>query len=367
MDATTTKAKNHTPPSAAQRPQTEIRHGLERVDEYGWLRADNWQEVMRSPETLDPDIRAYLEAENAYCAAEMTDTEALQETLFAEMKGRIKEDDTSVPAADGPFDYYSSYVTGGQHPLYCRRPRGGGAEQVLIDGNALAEPHDYFRIGGVAHSRDHALIAYGADTNGSEYYAIRILDAVTLEQHGELIPDTAGGFVWAGDGKTLFYVKLDENHRPREVYRHVIGTSPGDDTLVYEEPDAGFYVGVSVTQDHRFVLIATHDHQTAEVRLIDADKPDQPPVLVAPRKAEQEYSIEHHDGRLIILTNADEAEDFKIVETAADAPGRENWSDIEPHRPGRLILDIVVYADHLVRLEREDGLPRIVIHRLSDG
>src|SRR5690606_24373633 len=156
-------------PLADRRPSVSTHHGIAREDDYAWLRADNWQAVMRDPHQLPADIRAHLEAENAYTKAVMADTEALQKTLFEEMKGRIKEDDSSVPAPDGAFDYYTRYVTGGQHPLFCRRPRGGGEEQVLVDGNKLAEGHAYFRIANVAHSPDHALIAYAVDTKGSEF------------------------------------------------------------------------------------------------------------------------------------------------------------------------------------------------------
>ncbi len=355
------------PPLARRKPVATLHHGIERVDDYAWLRADNWQEVMRDPAKLDADIRAYLEAENAYTGAVMADTEKLQAKLFAEMKGRIKEDDSTVPAPDGPFAYYISYITGGQHPLFCRRPRSGGEQVVLVDGNKLAEGHPYFRIGGVAHSHDHALIAYAADTNGAEYYTVRVFDIASGEERSAPIPDTAGGVVWAADGGSFFYVRLDENHRPRKVFRHVLGTAPDADTLIYEEQDPGFYLGISETQSRRYILIATHDHQTSEVRLIDARAPERPPVVVAPRMAGQEYSVDHYGDELIILTNGVDAEDFKIVAAPVESPGRETWHDIEPHRPGRLILDIVAFKDYLVRLEREDGLPRIVVRRWADG
>ncbi len=365
MDA---KTPSGAPPHADKRPVEDTRHGITRVDDYAWLRADNWQEVMRAPDALAADIRAYLEAENAYCADALAGTVALQDALFAEMKGRIKEDDSSVPAPDGPYAYYSSYVTGGQQPLFCRRARDADdGEQVLIDGNRLAEPHAYFRIGGVAHSPDHRLVAYAADTTGSEYYAVRVLDTADGSDRGDIIPDTTGGCVWAADSACVFYVRLDENHRPRDVYRHRLGTPADQDELVYSEPDPGFYVGVGSTQDRRFIVITAQDHQTSEVRLIDAQNPEQEPVLVAAREPEHEYAVDHRDGRLVILTNADGAEDFKIVEAPVGAPGRETWTDIEAHRPGRLILDLIAYADHLVRLEREDGLPRIVIRQWSDG
>ena len=353
-------------PLADRRPSVSTHHGIAREDDYAWLRADNWQAVMRDPHQLPADIRAHLEAENAYTKAVMADTEALQKTLFEEMKGRIKEDDSSVPAPDGAFDYYTRYVTGGQHPLFCRRPRGGGEEQVLVDGNALAEGHAYFRIANVAHSPDHALIAYAVDTKGSEFYTVNVIEAATGKLIEARITDNNGGFQWAADSKTLLYVWLDEEHRPRKLLIHAVGAE-GTDRLVHEQSDPGYFLEIGSTQDEKYLLLGVHDHETSEVSLIDAANPAASPRLVAPREAEHEYSVEHHDGKLIILTNSGGAEDFRIVEAPADSPGPENWREIEPHRPGRLILDIIAYKDFLVRLEREDGLPRIVIRRFADG
>jgi oligopeptidase B len=354
------------PPVAARKPHKSTWHGSELVDDYAWLRADNWQEVMRNPAVLDPEIRAYLEAENAYTEAQLADTKALQERLFAEMKGRLKEDDSTVPAPDGPWDYSSTYVIGGQYPVMRRRPRGGGPDTTLLDGNKEAEGKAYWDIGGAQHSPDHKLLAYAVDDRGSELYTIRVRDLDTGEDLADTIADTRGGMVWANDGKTLFYVRLDDNHRPRFVYRHIIGTPTADDVLIYEEKDIGFYVALAETQSGKYVLIDAHDHQSSEVYLIDSDAPLEPMRMIAPRKHGHEYSVEHHGDDLIITTNAD-AEDFRICTAPAAAPQQENWREVVPHRPGCLILDTVAYRDHLVRLERENGLPRIVIRRFSDG
>jgi oligopeptidase B len=345
---------------------TSLYHGIERVDDYAWLRAGNWQAVMRDPALLDPEIRAYLEAENAYTKAAMADTEALQARLFGEMKGRIKEDDASVPAPDGAFAYYSRFVIGGQHPLFCRTPNGGGQEQVLLDGNALAKPHAYFRIASVTHSPDHSLVAYAVDTKGSEFYTVNIIDALTGALLESRIADSNGSLEWAADSRNLLYVWLDDEHRPRRVLLHKIGAETAD-ALIHEQADAGYFLGLGATQDRRFLLLSVHDHETSEISLIDAADPAAAPRLVAPREPEHDYSVDHHDGRLIILTNSGGAEDYRIVEAPAGSPGREYWREIEPHKPGRLILDVVAYKDFLVRLEREDGLPRIVVRRFADG
>ena len=353
-------------PRARKHPFASSHHGIERVDDYAWLRADNWQAVMRDPTVLASDIRAHLEAENAYSAEAMADTDALQETLFAEMKGRIKEDDSSVPTPDGGFAYYTRFVTGGQHPLFCRKPRGGGEEQILVDGNALAAPHAYFRIANVAHSPDHKLVAYAVDTKGSEFYTVNIIEADTGKLVDSQIADNNGALQWAADSRTLLYIWLDEEHRPRRLLNHGIGAGTAD-SLIHEQTDPGFFLEIGATQDERYLLLGVHDHESAEVSLIDANDPTAPPLLVAPREPEHDYSVDHHDGRLVILTNSGGAEDYRIVEAPADNPARENWREIEPHRPGRLILDVVAYKDFLVRLEREDGLPRIVIRRFADG
>jgi oligopeptidase B len=359
------------PPAAERHPTFRVCHGAELVDEYAWLRAGNWQEVMRDPGALDPKIRAHLEAENAFADAAMADTRLLQDELFAEMKGRIKEDDASVPSPDGGFEYFTSYVTGGQYVRLCRRPRGGGpasqSEEILLDGNGEAEGKAYWQLGAAAHSPDHRLLAYAVDDKGSELYSVRIRDLATGRDLPEIIHDTRGSLVWARDSATLFYVRLDEHQRPLTVYRHRVGTSAADDVLVYEEADSGFYVSVDETQSGRFILVDAHDHQTSEIYLIDSDRPDSAPRVVAPREHGHEYAVDHHGDRLIVLTNSEGAEDFRVCEAPLADPGRASWRELVSHQSGRLILDIVAYAGHLVRLEREDGLPRIVIRELESG
>jgi oligopeptidase B len=359
-------------PRAPKKPATATYHGVTLTDDYAWLRDANWQDVMRDPQLLAPDIRAYLEAENAYMQEAMADTNALQETLFKEMKARIKEDDSSVPSPDGPWDYYSTTVTGGQYARICRRPRGGGTETILIDGNAEAAGKSYWSLGSISHSPDHKLLAYGVDDKGSELYTIRIRDMAAGRDLADEIQDTRGAVVWARDSATMFYVRLDENHRPMSVYRHRVGTPAADDVCVFEELDTGFYVGVGLTQSARFIVIDVHDHQTNEAWLIDAHDPTQAPRLVEARVHGHEYSIEHAvlpglGERLIITTNSGGAEDFRICSAPANAPAQANWTELVAHKPGRLILDTTALKDHMIRLEREESLPRIIIHRFADG
>lgn len=355
------------PPRAERRPVVTRWHGIELTDDYAWLRADNWQDVMRDPSQLAADIRRHLEAENVYTDAQLADTNELQATLFAEMKGRIKEDDSSVPSPDGPYEYFSRFIPGGQYPQLCRQPRGGGEIAVLLDGNVSAQGKSYWDLGATSHSPDHRFLAYAIDDKGSELYTIRFRDLATGEDLPDTIPDTRGSIVWAEDSRTIFYIRIDDNHRPLFVYTHVLGDTLDNDRLVFEEKDHGYYVDVSKTQSGKFILVDAHDHQTNEIYLIDADRPTSEMRLVAPRHHGHEYDVEHQGDRLIITTNSGGAVDFRICDAPVSDPRMENWREIVPHKPGRLIIDTSVYADYMARLEREDSLPRIVITRRADG
>ncbi len=354
-----------TPPIAAKHPVTDTRHGVTRTDDYAWLRDADWQRVMQDPTALDAEIRAYLEAENEYTAAMMAPLAGGIETLFQEMKGRIKADDSSVPLPDGAFAYFRRYREGGEHPLICRQPRDGGAETLMLDGDAEAEGRAYFKLSGCEHSPDHKLLAYAADFNGSEIFAIKFRDLATGGDLADVIEGTHGNFAWAPDGSALYYTILDENHRPCAVRRHVVGTDAGDDQEVYREHDAGFFVGVSVTESRRFLVIDAHDNQTSEVRLLDTNDAGADWRVVAPRQAGHEYDVTHWNGELLIRTNLGGAEDFKIVAAPIDAPGPENWRDVVAHEPGQLILGVQAFVGHWVRLERVAALPRLVVTDLA--
>jgi oligopeptidase B len=354
-------------PVAIRRPTTRTVHGVELVDDYGWLRDENWREVMRDPSRLAADIRIQLEAENAYSTAMTAAEEDLRRRLYDEMRGRIKPDDSSVPAPDGPFAYGVRYAPGGQHPIHFRIPRDGGPEEILLDGDQRAVGTTYFRLSDVVHSPDHRRIVWGADENGSEFFTLRLRDLVEGRDLDDRIEETGGEAVWDADGSSLFYVRLDAEHRPSRVYRHVVGRPVSEDALVYEEADPGFFVGLGRTGSGRFVVIGIHDHQTAEARVIPTDAPETPPRLIAARVTAEEYEIEDVGEEFLILTNNGGAEDFRIVAAPIAAPDRSNWRELVAHLPGRLILSMIAFRRHLVRLERVDGLPRLVIRRLADG
>ncbi len=355
-------------PKAQKRPKETLVHGVTLRDDYDWLRAENWKDVLRDPDVLPADIRKHLKAENAYCKTLMAPTRELQRDIVKEMRGRIKEDDSSVPQPDGPFLYYSRYRKGGEHPLICRRPRGEKShEQVMLNADALAKGKDFFDLGDTAHSPDHKLLAWSADEAGSELHAIRVRDLATGEDLPDLVTDTTGDIVWANDSRSFFYVALDADHRPSRVLRHRLGTSAQQDELLHDEADAGMFVDIDETQSSRFLLITISDHETSETRILDLDAADAVPILVAPRQVGRQYGLEHHGEDFLILTNADGAEDFKIVTAPIATPGTEHWHDLVQHRSGRLIISHVCLKGRLIRLEREDGLPRIVVRDLASG
>ena len=361
-----------TPPRAQKRPLATTLHGVTLTDDYAWLKAPNWQTVMRDPSVLDPDIRAYLEAENAYAAAALAPTEALQAVLFSEMKGRIKQDDASVPSPDGAFAYFSRYREGGQHPLICREPRAGGEAAILLDGDLLASGKPFFQLGGAAHSPDHRRLAWSSDDSGSESFTMRVRDLSTGSDHDDTVPETTGAAVWSADASAFYYVRIDASHRPTWVMRHRLGTPVSDDVLVFESKNPAFFLSIDDLQSRRFAGITLHDHETSEVWLIDLAAADAAPVATAGLETAVRYDVEHHpafegEDVLFFRTNADGAEDFKIAVAPRATPGRAHWRDLVPHRSGIYVLSFAVFADWLIRLEREDGLPRIVARHLVTG
>ena len=357
-------------PASGTPAVTTSRHGITLTDEFAWLRDQNWQQVMRDPHLLDPAIRKHLENENAYADAVLASTVPLQETLIAEMRGRIKEDDTTVPTPDGAFTYFRRYREGGQHPCICREPRGGGSRELLLDGDELGAGKAFFRLGQTAHSPDHKLLAWSADENGSELFALRVRDLARIAELPDIVPQTTSEVVWARDCAAFYYVRVDAQHRPSSIHRHRLGTEVSEDADIYAVPDGSRFVSLSRLQSGLFAAISVFDHDTSEIWLIDLSDLHAKAVPVAPRELGLLYDVAHHPDfgggpALVIRTNAGGAEDFKIVWTPVATPAREYWRDIVPHRPGVLILSIAMLRGWLIRLEREDGLPRIVFRRIG--
>jgi oligopeptidase B len=355
------------PPLAPRHQSRRTLHGVTITDDYAWLKDANWQEVLRDPSRLDPEIRAYLDAENAYAEERLAPTRALQKTLVAEMRGRIREDDSGVPTPDGPFAYLWKFREGGQHQQIGRTLRDGGEMQTILDGDALARQSTYFKFGSTRHSPDHRLEAWSADLLGSEFYTLRIRRWDTGADLPDILTETSGSVVWGRDGSFFFYVRVDGNHRPLQVYRHALGTAQADDVLVYEEKDVGWFTRIAESASGRFCIVSGGDHDTTEERLIDLSSPDAEPRLIARREKGVRYSVADRDDELFILTNEGGAIDFKIVTAPLAAPERANWRELVPHRPGTYIIEIELFAGHLARLQRANALPSIVVRDLRSG
>lgn len=355
------------PPVARKIPKTIEQLGRVRVDEYQWLKDVRWQEVLKDPSVLDADIRNYLTAENAYFNEMMGDTTLLREKLFAEMKSRIKADDSSVLSPDGPYAYFRRFAAGQSYPIFARMPRDGGAEEILLDVNPLGEGRAFYRVGQARHSPDHRYFVYAVDDQGSEIWTIYVKDLAT----GQLLPgqvtDGHGGFAITPDSNWLFWVWRAPNGRPAKIFRRPLTGGPKDDVLVYEEKDIGMFLGVDITESGAFIVIGIGDQETSEVYTIPTSAPTSAPTLFAERIVGQLYTPTHFDGKWYILTNADGAVDFKIVTAPVGDTKRESWKDFSAHQPGRYVQGLWAFSSHLVRLERANALPRIVILDRASG
>jgi oligopeptidase B len=354
------------PPRAEQRPLPRSAHGANWSDEYAWIRADNWREVLQDPNTLPSDIRALLEAENAYAEAILRPSAELQKTLVAEMRARLQEDDSEPPQADGPFAYYSRFRPGGQHRIFCRRARAGGDETVLIDGDKRAEGKTFFKIAAAAHSPDHGKFAWADDDLGSEILTIRVRDVERGRDLPDCVVNATDHIVWIRNSSAFLYVEQDENHRPFRVLLHRLGSAQSDDVEIFAERDPAWFLGLSPTLPGRVGLIEVHGHDGSETHVVDLDAPAATPSLVAPRRSGLFYDVMDHGDRYVIRTNAG-ARDFRIVTAPHDAPGEENWRDLVPHRDGRFIAHATLLKDYLIVLAREESLPRLTIHDLATG
>ncbi|WP_332065922.1 S9 family peptidase [Bartonella sp. CB189] len=349
------------PPKACKIIHKEMYHGIYREDPYHWLRASNWQDVLKNPNFLDRDIRHHLEKENAYQASQMAGTETLQDCLVAEMKSRIQENDSSVPIKNGPFAYGFSYATGGQQPNYFRTPRNGGEKTFYLNGDELAEGKGYFNFGMVQESPDHTHIVWTYDDKGSEFYIAKVRNLETLSDCMDIITDTSGQIVWDAKSEGFFYIRMNKNHQPSELYYHRLGTDQLQDKLIFREDDPGFFLHVSGSKLNDFIYINIHDHETSEVWLIPSKSPLNPPQCVRKRQKGIEYSLTEGGDVFYILTNLGSAKDFKIMVTPCASPKSENWSDLVSHQLGRLIISHDAYQDFLVWFECFEGLPRIQI------
>ncbi len=349
------------PPIAPKHKKVLEIHGDRRIDPYYWLRdRDN------------PDVIEYLKAENAYTQAKMQHTEALQQRLYDEMLGRIQETDLSVPYRYGDYFYYSRTEAGKAYGIYCRKQESLEApEEVLLDSNQLAEGHEFFDLGDYEISPNHHILAYSTDTNGSEKYTLVLKDLATGNHFPEQIHDV-GGVAWANDNETLFYTRIDEANRPYQLWRHRLGTDPNQDTLIHEEPDDAYYLGISRSRSNAYLFLSAESKITSEVRFLDASDPNGAFQMVQPRQHGIEYSVVHHPGkpstpatnRFYIVTN-ENAINFKLMVAPVAMLDKDHWIEAIPHRDEVMLDGVSAFANHLVIFEREKGLPTIRVQHLA--
>ncbi len=344
---------NPLPPIAPRRARTLVNHGDVRVDDYFWLREQD-----------DPEVIAYLEAENAYTQAMMKPSEGFQRKLYQEMLARIKETDMGVPAREGDYWYYSRTQKGKQYGIYCRKQGSlDAAESVILDLNALAKGRKYLGLGALDVSPDARLLAFSTDYTGFREYTLRVKNL----QSGAMLPmavDKARSIAWCSDSATLFYVTEDDTKRASRVWRHRLGTS--EHALVFEEADTRFSVGVDLARSRGYVFITSHSATTSEVRYVAAARPLEAPVLMVPRRQNHEYYADHHGENFFIVTN-DRGRNFRLVRAPVADAREPSWEELIPHREDAMLEGIDLFAQHYVLHERRGGFPRLVVARFADG
>ncbi len=348
------------PPIARKAPFEITTHGDTRIDDYHW---------MRDMERKDPEILAHLEAENAYTQAVMAPTEALQEALFEELKGRIKQDDSSVPYFYDGYYYYSRYESGKEYPIHCRKQASlEAAEEVMLDVNVLAEGESYYQAVGNSISTNNQLLAFGEDTLSRRIYTLRFKDLSTGEYLADRIEGTTGGCTWANDNQTVFYTKKDPvTLRSFKVFKHVMGTPSEEDEEVYHETDETFNVGVGKFKSKRYIYIHSGATVSDEYRFLDANDPNGTWQLVQERERDLEYAISHFDGHFYILTNKDGATNFKLMKAPSSSPGKANWEEVIPHREDVLLDDFDIFMDYLVLTEKTNAQSAIRVIAWDQG
>ncbi len=350
------------PPVAATRPHSFERHGVTIEDPWNWLRDPGY------PNVTSEEVLTYLKDENAYFETVMKPLKPLADTLFAEMRGRIKEDDATVPQKDGDWLYWADFEQGGEYRRWWRKPAGasenGGEDSLILDEPALAKGKEYFRLGGFSVSNNGRWLAYAYDDNGSERFLLKVKDLETGEHLPDEIPGMLSDIVWTADDAGFLYGLANDQWRTDNARYHRLGSDPAEDVELYHEDDEGYRVGVGETQSRQWIVISTGDHVTSEVRLLPANDPFAEPILVAPRKEGREYDVEEHDGTLFIHTN-DTHTNFRLCTASIDAPGE--WVERIAPSPHFYMTGVTTFADFFIVEGREDGLDQIELHQYSGG
>jgi len=354
--------KVKTPKAEIQAKSLTI-HNSTRIDNYFWMRLTDEQKIAKNKDVQTQKVEAYLNSENEYFNQVTASTNNFQKELFEEMKGRIKEDDTSVPYFRNQYFYITRFEKGSQYPIYSRKKENLEAnEEILFNVNEEAKGHEYFQLGGLNVSSDNNLVAFATDTVSRRQYTIQIKNLETGKILSDKIENTTGGSVWSNDNKTLFYTKKDPlTLRSSSIYRHILGTDASEDVVVFEEKDETYNTYVYKTKSHKFIVIGSSSTLSSEFRIISADNPYGDWKVIQPREDNLEYSLAHYGDYFYIQTNKDNATNFKLMKTPVNKTTKENWVDVIPHREETLLEDVSIFKNYLVIEERTEGLGKIRI------
>ena len=356
-----TSMNNHKPPRAKKEPKELIVHDDKRIDNYFWMRLSDKQKESKEPDQQTQNVIDYLNAENKYLKEKMSHTEELQDTLFNEIKNRIKKDDSSVPVKVQNYSYYSRYEKDKEYPFYCRKQNNHTQEEIILDVPNMAKGHAYYALGGRSISPNENLLVFGVDTVSRREYTLYIKDLTTGKLLSDKISNTTGSAVWANDNKTLFYTKQDPiTLRSYQIYKHIVGTDQEEDILVYEETDDTFGCYVSKSKSKKYIIIGSYHTSSNEYRYIDANKPESDFVIIQKREKNLEYSVYHYKEYFYILTNYN-AKNFRLMRAFVSAPKKENWEEVIAHKKDILIEGIDIFEDYLVVEERQNGLTQIKV------
>jgi oligopeptidase B len=356
-------------PVAEKIPEELVNHDHTRIDNYYWMRLSDEQKNADTPDVQTQKVLDYLIAENEYADQMLADIENLADSLFEEMKGRIKEDDESVPYLDNGYYYYDRYLEGKEYPLYYRKKGTLAAkEELLLDVNKIAEGKDYCSVTGLSISPDNKIMAYGTDFVSRRRYTVHFMNLETGEMLPDVVENTTGRVTWAADSKTCFYTGKDyETLRAERIVRHKLGTDSDNDVLVYFEDDEEFTCRIGKTQSEKFLVISSNQTLTTEARILEADKPEGEFRVFAPREVNHEYSIDHINGKFFIRTNTDDATNFKLMVAPDDNYSRDNWKDFIPHRDDVLLQGYTLFNGYLAVSERINALNNIRIFDFASG
>ena len=362
------KSTDAKPPIAKIKPTRLEKHGDVRVDNYFWMRLSDEQKAAAIKDEQTENVIAYLEAENKYYNTIVGYTNNFQEHLFQEMKGRIKEDDSSVPYKNNGYFYNTRYEVGKQYPIYSRKKGSlDAAEEILFDVNEMVKDFDYYQLGGLNVSPNNKLVVFATDTVSRRQYFLRIKNLETSKIYDDIIENTTGGSVWANDNKTIFYTKKNPvTLRSEKIFRHVLGTPTSEDVEVYHEKDDTFGTYVTKSKSKKYIIISSFATMTSESRYLDADTPTGNFTIIQPRLKNVEYNVSHYKDHFYFLTNKDGATNFKLMKTSVHQTSVAHWEDVIPHRKETLLEDFSIFSDYLVLEERTNGLHKIRIKRWDD-